>query len=306
MERGDSSGPSRWPTAASCRSRSCSSSWVPIPAPVGSPTSSRATPTGSSSRARRPRPRGCWRPACRVCMPPETCAPARSSAARPRSARVLPWCASCTSTSPARRSGPASGFAELASGAELTPPRSMPKLRSIHYRMEGGARMRLPNAAHTSRPWRIHELTRDFRLEDVWALPTPGGPEDFPRLVQAIASGDVSRNPSWVARALWAMRSKLGELLGWDRPAAGIGSRVPTLRDRLPADLREAPSGPVFDTLPFSSLYLLEDEWAAEIANQTVHGVLHLGWVAEEGGGYRGQMAILVKPNGLLGSVYMA
>jgi hypothetical protein len=27
--------------------------------------------------------------------------------------------------------------------------------------------MRLPNTAHTSRPWRIHELTRDFRLEDV-------------------------------------------------------------------------------------------------------------------------------------------
>ena len=44
--------------------------------------------------------------------------------------------------------------------------------------------MRLPNTAHTSRPWRIHELTGDFRLEDVWALPTPGGPDDFPRLVQ--------------------------------------------------------------------------------------------------------------------------
>ena len=35
--------------------------------------------------------------------------------------------------------------------------------------------MRLPNVAHTSRPWRIHELARDFRVEDVWALPTPGG-----------------------------------------------------------------------------------------------------------------------------------
>jgi hypothetical protein len=32
--------------------------------------------------------------------------------------------------------------------------------------------MRLPDTAHTSRPWRIHELTGDFRLEDVWALPT--------------------------------------------------------------------------------------------------------------------------------------
>jgi hypothetical protein len=40
--------------------------------------------------------------------------------------------------------------------------------------------MKLPNTTHTSRPWRIHELTRDFRLEDVWALPTPGGPDDFP------------------------------------------------------------------------------------------------------------------------------
>jgi hypothetical protein len=50
--------------------------------------------------------------------------------------------------------------------------------------------MRLPNTAHTSRPWRIHELAPDFRLEDVWALPTPGGPDDLPRLVSAIFSGD--------------------------------------------------------------------------------------------------------------------
>ena len=46
---------------------------------------------------------------------------------------------------------------------------------------------RLPDSAHTSHPWRIHELTRDFRLEDVWSLRTPGGPEDFPRLVEMLA-----------------------------------------------------------------------------------------------------------------------
>ena len=43
--------------------------------------------------------------------------------------------------------------------------------------------MRLPDSVHTSRPWRVHELVSDFRLEDVRALPTPGGPDDFPRLV---------------------------------------------------------------------------------------------------------------------------
>jgi hypothetical protein len=171
--------------------------------------------------------------------------------------------------------------------------------------------MRLPNTAHTSRPWRIHELTRDFRLEDVWALPTPGGPgdfprlvQDFPRLLQGTASGDSSQGSSRVARALWAIRWKVGGLLGWDDADAGLGSRVPTLRDRLPVDLRDGPSGP--DLRLFTSLYLLEDEWAAEIANRTVHGVLHIGWVQDQAGGYRGQMAVLVKPNGLFGTGYMA
>jgi Protein of unknown function (DUF2867) len=166
--------------------------------------------------------------------------------------------------------------------------------------------MRLPNTAHTSRPWRIHELTADFRLEDVWALPTPGGPHDFPRLVQLIASGDPSRASSGTARTLWAIRWKVGELLGWDRANTGVGSRVPTLRDRLPADLRDAPSGPDFDALPFKSLYLLDNEWAAEIANRTMHGVMHIGWVPDETGRYRGQLAVLVKRNGLLGTGYMA
>jgi hypothetical protein len=165
--------------------------------------------------------------------------------------------------------------------------------------------MRPPNAAYTSRAWRIHELTRDFRLEDLWALPTPGGPDDFPRLVQLTASLDPSQSSSGAVRRLFALRWKIGELLGWDGPDAGVGSRVPTLRDRLPVDLRETPR-PDFEALPFSSLYLLDDEFAAEIANRTMHGVMHLGWVPDGSGGYRGEMAVLVKPNGLLGTAYMA
>jgi hypothetical protein len=165
--------------------------------------------------------------------------------------------------------------------------------------------MRLSETAHTSRPWRIHEIVADFRLEDVWALPTPGGRDDFPRLVAMIAAGHPTRGSSHAVRALTAFREKLGELFGWDDPAAGVGSRVPTLRDRLPADLRGTPA-PALDALPFDSLYVLDDEFAAELANRTMHGVLHLGWVADGTGGYRGQMAVLVKPNGLLGRVYMA
>jgi hypothetical protein len=166
--------------------------------------------------------------------------------------------------------------------------------------------MRLPKSEHTSRSWRIHEITSGFRLEDVWALPTPGGPDDFPRLVEMMASFDPGKSASAPVRALFAIRWKLGELFGWDDPDTGLGSRVPTLRDRLPPDLRETPAASASDDLPFSPLYLTEDEWALEIANRTVHGILHLGWVSDEVGGYRGQMAVLVKPAGRFGSAYMA
>jgi Protein of unknown function (DUF2867) len=166
--------------------------------------------------------------------------------------------------------------------------------------------MRLPNGAHTSRPWRIHDLTVDFRLEDVWALPTPGGPDEFSRLVELIASGDPSQSSSRAARTLWAIRLKVGELLGWDGPGTGHGLERPTLRHRLPVNLHDGSSGPDFDALPFTSLYLIGDEWAAEVVNRTVHGVMHIGWVPDQTGGYRGQMAVLVKSNGLLGTGHMA
>ena len=59
--------------------------------------------------------------------------------------------------------------------------------------------------------------------------------------------------------------------------------------------------------MPFTPLYTTHDEWAAEIVNKTVRGIVHLGWV-EDGrgeGGYRGQLAVLVKPNGRFGEAYL-
>ena len=105
-------------------------------------------------------------------------------------------------------------------------------------------------------------------------------------------------------RVLWTIRWKVGDLLGWDKSDAAAAP--PTLRNRLPADLRAGPAGPEFIALPFSSLYLLDDEWAAEIGNRTMRGVMHVGWVRDGQSGYRGQLAVYVRPNGPLGTVYMA
>jgi Protein of unknown function (DUF2867) len=176
--------------------------------------------------------------------------------------------------------------------------------------------MRLPTTAHTSRPWRIHEIAGDFRVEDVWELPTPGDRDDLPRLVRWWATPDDGHEWPAVARALFALRWRVGKLFGWDKRDSGVGERVHSLRERLPADLLEAPRGPDIRAVPgraevdgppiFNSVYLTQDEWTAEIANSTVHSLMHIGWVPDSsGGGYHAQMAVLVKPNGWLGAAYM-
>ena len=74
--------------------------------------------------------------------------------------------------------------------------------------------MRLPNAAHESRPWRIREIAPDFTLEDVWALPVNGGAEDFQTLIEIMTTSleDPANWESLPARVLWRVRDRLG---GW-------------------------------------------------------------------------------------------
>ncbi len=167
--------------------------------------------------------------------------------------------------------------------------------------------MRLADAEHTTRPWRIHAIAPDFRLEDVWAYRTPGaGPGDFPIMLDALrAGGGLNENPP-VVRALFAARWKLGALFGWDKPRQGVAGRVGSLCDRLPADLRQDAAGEAVPNTPFTMVYELSDECAIELANKTVHDICHLGWVRSDSGEYELRMAALVKPNGMFGRLYMA
>lgn len=166
---------------------------------------------------------------------------------------------------------------------------------------------RLPDAAYTEASWRIRAVAPDFALEDVWELPGEGAKEGFPKVLELVARMDPGGGgAAGLSRVLWAIRWKLGALLGWDDEEDGLGGRVVSLRERLPEDLRDT-DPPAFATLPFRPLYVTDDEFAAEIANRTMHGVLHLGWVPSPSDPdlYRVQMAVLVKSNGLVGKAYM-
>jgi uncharacterized protein DUF2867 len=178
--------------------------------------------------------------------------------------------------------------------------------------------MRLPNAAHESRPWRIREIVPDFTLEDVWALPVHGSDEDFQMLLELMASSDPANADSLPARVLWRVRDRLGSWFGLGRISVpvdsdrGGGGKLPipgtdetSLRDRLPDDLRNTAADLDFGSLPFVPLYRTDVEFAAEVSNQTVHGVMHLAWVDQGKGRYQGQMAVYVKPRGPFGTAYM-
>nr|WHM27940.1 NftQ1 [Streptomyces conglobatus] len=167
--------------------------------------------------------------------------------------------------------------------------------------------MRIPKAAHTAKPWRIHEFTQDFRIEDVWSFRAPdAGPDDFPVMLKALKTAYDTRKAPAPVRFLFAVRWKLGALLGWDTPGAGLGGRVASLRDRLPHDVAETVHDAVPCSDPFSDVYQLDNEAARELGNKTVHTIMHLGWVPTGDGGYELRMAALVKPNGLFGRLYMA
>jgi uncharacterized protein DUF2867 len=175
--------------------------------------------------------------------------------------------------------------------------------------------MKIPNAAHESRPWRIREIAPDFKLEDVWALPAYGSAEDFQTLVHRTLASDPTDTESLPTRVLWGLRDLLGRLFGLgrisvpDEAPGGLpipGTSETSLAGRLPDDLRDTAADLEFARLPFEPLYRTDDEFAAEISNQTVHGVMHLAWVEQHDGRYQGQMAVYVKPRGALGSGYMA
>jgi hypothetical protein len=202
------------------------------------------------------------------------------------------------------------------------PPPRRPRGHPEHsYEPYGsGIGLRLPNAAHESRPWRIREIAQDFTLEDVWALPVRGGAEGFQTLIEVMVSLDPAKSESFPLRVLWRLRDRLGGWFGLGRISAPTDSggddaagKLPipgtdetSLIDRLPDDLRNTAADPDFAWTPLAPLYRTDVEFAAELSNRTVHSVMHLAWVDRGEGHYQGQMAVYVKPRGPLEKGYMA
>jgi hypothetical protein len=181
--------------------------------------------------------------------------------------------------------------------------------------------MRLPNAAHESRPGVSAKSRQTSSYDEVWALPVHGGAEDFQTLLEVMVSLDPASAGSLPPRVLWRLRDRIGRWFGLGRISASIdsgrddaagkllipGTNETSLAERLPDDLRNTVADPDLGWTPLVPLYHRTDvEFAAELSNRTVPSVMHLAWVDGGEGRYQGQMAVYVKPRGPLGKGYMA
>lgn len=176
--------------------------------------------------------------------------------------------------------------------------------------------MRVPNDVLKTQRWVIADIVHDFDAEDVWALPIEGGPDDFPAVIDLMGSMDFPASAPLPVRLLWEVRDVLGRLFGLGRvstsadeagvwpPVPGTGER--SLTERLPEELRGTATDSRLKEKPFRPLYLTATEFAEEISNRTMYGVMHLAWVDQGDGRYQGQMTVYVKPRGAIGKAYMA
>jgi hypothetical protein len=169
---------------------------------------------------------------------------------------------------------------------------------------------RTPNDVHRAHPWLIAEIAPDFELLDAWELPAEGAKEDFAELVAMLAEIDpAAGDSSRATRALFRLRHRLGELFGWDEPDRQLaipGCAEASLIARVPKELRETATQPRrVSSATVVPLYATDREWAAEISNATVHGVLQLTWIERRAGVYRGRLAVYVKPRGRRGAAYL-
>lgn len=176
--------------------------------------------------------------------------------------------------------------------------------------------MRVSNDVLKTQRWIILDVVHDFDVEDVWALPIDGGPDDFGAVIDLMGSIDFPESAPLPVRLLWGLRDLLGRMFGLGRIStsadeAGVWLPVPrtgerSLIGRVPEELRNTATDSRLTGKPFRPLYLTDIEFADEMSNRTMYGVMHLAWVDQGGGRYQGQMTVYVKPRGAIGKAYMA
>jgi hypothetical protein len=153
---------------------------------------------------------------------------------------------------------------------------------------------------------------KDFELLDVWEYPIVADPtvgESFARFTDMLDSQGSEEVPvSGAAGLLFRIRWWLGSVFNLDEPTSLPipGCEESSVRERMTADERARHPIGERDAMGFRQVYVLDDELLKEISNDTVHALLHVGWVQRSEREFVPQLAVYAKTRGRLGQAYMA
>jgi hypothetical protein len=154
----------------------------------------------------------------------------------------------------------------------------------------------------------FHHIAWDIPLHDVWAIDLPGGGDEITILdVRTIFQDESLENANPIVGFLFALRGWLGNLFRWDTEAHKIetprkDSFVNCLSDNAKRHSLQSPGS---SDGRFSLVYLLAQEWVAELRNETVHALIVFA-LKKTTDGHRLYLAVYVKSVSWFTPLYMA
>jgi ankyrin repeat protein/SAM-dependent methyltransferase len=175
---------------------------------------------------------------------------------------------------------------------------------------------------HYSHPWKVHEIAQDFELLDVWEFPILADKtqnQDFSFFLKVMRQ-PLKMNVSnffslryLMARFLVFLRVYLGEISGLDKNINSLpipGCQEISLKERLSLEeqkrsLEGTDEGQGDYNGIWRTVYLYENEMLTELSNDTVHALMHFGWVHKSKNNFTAHLAVYAKPRGDLGVFYM-
>jgi hypothetical protein len=105
----------------------------------------------------------------------------------------------------------------------------------------------------------------------------------------------------------------LGGIFGLDKNVNSLpipGCKETSLKDRLSEEdlersLAESVGEEDQGKFTWRTVYFYENEMLTELSNNTVHVLMHWGWIHKSGNYFTTQLAVYAKPRGNLGEFYM-
>jgi len=190
-------------------------------------------------------------------------------------------------------------------------------MQEANDRMQG-----INNKRHYDYPWKVHKIARDFKLLDVWEFQILADKTKnqnfrfFLKILQKKQSYNLKNyfSPRFLfAGFLFVLREFIGKTFSLDKDVNTLpipGCKETSLRERLSKkdqkeNLAEEEIKGNKKKHGFRMVYLYETESLWELSNNTVHALMHLGWVHKYGNYYTAQLAVYAKTRGRLGSLYM-